>query len=222
VATTVGTPPMNLIPVRIDRESATLTLRSSTFSLVAALDASVDALAAQAGSDLQFGVRPEDIRVGGDDVVETYLLYSNSHDGSQPIDIRLTTVRVVCRNTLSFALNGHTARAFRWRHRDDPAVVEREARAFLQLATDQVRESQKVMSSLAARPCDDEAFRRFLTALMPDPAPPAGVNTSSAAARSFETRRASGLPRNFFSGAELKTIELRRCRRSDNDGFMRS
>jgi len=66
VATTVGTPPMNLIPVRIDRESATLTLRSSTFSLVAALDASVDALAAQAGSDLQFGVRPEDIRVGVD------------------------------------------------------------------------------------------------------------------------------------------------------------
>jgi len=133
---------------------------------------------------------PENIRIGDDDVVEPYLLFSNSHDGSQPIDIRLTTVRVVCRNTLSFALNGHTARAFRWRHRDDPAVVEREARAFLQLATDQVRESQKVMSSLAARPCDDEAFRRFLTALMPDPAPPAGVNTSSAAARSFETRRA--------------------------------
>jgi len=135
---------------------------------------------------------PEDIRVGNDDVVETYLLYSNSHDGSQPIDIRLTTVRVVCRNTLSFALRRGGARAFRWRHRDDPSVVEREATAFLQLATAQVRESQRVMSSLAARPCEDEAFRRFLRALIPDPAPVA-VNASVAASRSYDTRLANAV-----------------------------
>ena len=130
---------------------------------------------------------PEDIRVGGDDVVETYLLYSNSHDGSQPIDIRLTTVRVVCRNTLSFALRRGGARTFRWRHRDDPSVVEREAKAFLQLATDQVRESQKMLASLAARPCDEAAFRRFLATLFPDPSPVA-VNASVAASRGYETR----------------------------------
>jgi phage/plasmid-like protein (TIGR03299 family) len=135
---------------------------------------------------------PEDIRVGGDDVVETYLLYSNSHDGSQPIDIRLTTVRVVCRNTLSFALNGPSTRAFRWRHRDHPSVVEREARAFLDLATGQVRDSQKTLASLAARPCDDAAFRRFLSALIPDPAP-VSVDASRAAARSHETRLAKAV-----------------------------
>jgi len=135
---------------------------------------------------------PEDIRVGGDDVVETYLLYSNSHDGSQPIDIRLTTVRVVCRNTLSFALNRKSARAFRWRHRDNPSVVERRAKAFLQLATDQVRESQKVLASLAARPCDDAAFRRFLAALIPDPSPVA-VNASVALNRGYETRLAKAV-----------------------------
>jgi phage/plasmid-like protein (TIGR03299 family) len=132
---------------------------------------------------------PEDIRVGDDDFVETYLLYSNSHDGSQPIDIRLTTVRVVCRNTLSFALNGHSARAFRWRHRDDPSVVEREAKAFLQLAADQVRERQETLALLAARPCDEVAFRRFLAALIPDPSPVA-VNASVAVSRSYETHLA--------------------------------
>jgi hypothetical protein len=134
---------------------------------------------------------PKDIRVGNDDAVEPYLLFSNSHDGSQAIDVRLTTVRVVCRNTLSFALNGHSARAFRWRHREAPEVVEREVKAFLQPTTAQLREQEKGFRALAARPCDDEAFRRFLTALMPDSAPSAGVNTSgAAAARSFETRRA--------------------------------
>jgi phage/plasmid-like protein (TIGR03299 family) len=135
---------------------------------------------------------PEDIHVGGDDVVETYLLYSNSHDGSQPIDIRLTTVRVVCRNTLSFALNGRSARAFRWRHRDDPSVVEREARAFLQLTTAQVRESQQAFASLAKRPCDDDAFRRFLAALVPDPAP-VSVDSSRATVGSYEARLAKAV-----------------------------
>jgi phage/plasmid-like protein (TIGR03299 family) len=147
---------------------------------------------------------PEDIRVGGNDVVETYLLYSNSHDGSQPIDIRLTTVSVVCRNTLSFALNRKSARAFRWRHRDNPSVVERRARVFLQLATDQVRESQKVLASLAARPCDDAAFRRFLAALIPDPSPVA-VNASVALNRGYETRLAKAVE----ARAAIERIRIR-------------
>ena len=95
---------------------------------------------------------PEHIRVGGDDVVEIYLLYSNSHDGSQPIDIRLTTVRVVCRNTLSFALNGPSARAFRWRHRDDPSVVEREVKAFLDLAVPMLRSLDESRAVIALGP----------------------------------------------------------------------
>jgi phage/plasmid-like protein (TIGR03299 family) len=132
---------------------------------------------------------PEDIRVGGDDVVETYLLYSNSHDGSQPIDIRLTTVRVVCRNTLSFALNGHSARAFRWRHRDDPSVIERVAVDFLQLTTRQIREQEKNFRELAARHCDDAAFARFLARLLPDPPPPQSLGAGGTAVRAWNTRR---------------------------------
>lgn len=133
---------------------------------------------------------PEDIRVGGDDVLETYLLYSNSHDGSQPIDLRLTTVRVVCRNTLSFALNGHSARAFRRRHRDAPAVVEREAKVFLDLTTAQVRATQHAMVALARRPCDSEAFRRILARLIPDP-PPVAVSAGPDVARRHAARRGS-------------------------------
>jgi phage/plasmid-like protein (TIGR03299 family) len=47
---------------------------------------------------------PESIVLPGEDKLDTYLLFSNSHDGTLPIDIRLTTVRVVCNNTLSIAL----------------------------------------------------------------------------------------------------------------------
>ena len=36
------------------------------------------------------------------DIVEPYALMANSHDGSTAFHIRLTTVRVVCQNTIAF------------------------------------------------------------------------------------------------------------------------
>ena len=46
---------------------------------------------------------PDDIIINGDDVIQPYILLSNSHDGSQALRMQLTPVRVVCYNTLRFA-----------------------------------------------------------------------------------------------------------------------
>lgn len=48
---------------------------------------------------------PGDLTIRGRDIAEPYLLFSNSHDGTRAIDLRLTTVRVVCQNTLNLALS---------------------------------------------------------------------------------------------------------------------
>lgn len=134
---------------------------------------------------------PDEIVVGGDDRVETFALWSNSHDGSLPIDIRLTTVRVVCRNTLSLALNARARLAFRRAHRHSPARVEAEARAFFGALRTSIAETTALFERLRAKPCDDAEFRRFVETLLPEPAPPAGASPGSPAGKAHATRVAA-------------------------------
>lgn len=48
---------------------------------------------------------PEDFRIGGE-VIEKYILLTNSHDGSSSVIAGMTNIRVVCNNTLQAALKG--------------------------------------------------------------------------------------------------------------------
>jgi len=66
----------------------------------------------------------------GGDKVEGYLLFSNPHEFGRSIDIRFTPIRVVCNNTLGFAMdeveNGHNKNFIRISHRSmfDEAKVK--------------------------------------------------------------------------------------------------
>ena len=51
---------------------------------------------------------PDNILVNGSDPVETYLVFTNAHDGSSGVKILFTPIRVVCQNTLNAAIRGAT------------------------------------------------------------------------------------------------------------------
>ena len=53
----------------------------------------------------------------GGDQVDSYMLFSNPHVYGKSIDIRFTPIRVVCNNTLTFALNSQADRAVKVGHR---------------------------------------------------------------------------------------------------------
>lgn len=136
---------------------------------------------------------PNDIRVRGDDVLETYLLFTNSHDGSVGIDIRLTTVRVVCQNTLSLALNkkNTAGKVFRRAHSGSYELLQEEAKNFFAFTVQQTKAAEALFIRLASQPCKDEDFTRFLTQLIPDPTKPVTAKTKTAVLRGYETRMES-------------------------------
>ena len=53
----------------------------------------------------------------GGDQVDSFMLFSNPHQYGKTIDVRFTPIRVVCNNTLTFALQGETQRGVRVGHR---------------------------------------------------------------------------------------------------------
>ncbi len=132
---------------------------------------------------------PTDIQIQGEDVVEPYLLYSNSHDGSKAIDIRLTTVRVVCHNTLTVALNKNAAgKAFRRAHSGSYKIVAEEAKAFFDVSMKQTKELQAIFQQLAKARCDDAEFEKFLKRLLPYPAKPATAKPGTTVLKTWEKR----------------------------------
>lgn len=132
---------------------------------------------------------PEDIRVRGEDVLETYLLFSNSHDGSMAIDIRLTTVRVVCNNTLTLALSGTgVGKAFRHAHNGSTRAIEAKAKEFFQFTLAKCKQAEALFTRLSESRCNPKDFQAFLEMLMPDPAKPIRADEDTSVRRAHETR----------------------------------
>jgi phage/plasmid-like protein (TIGR03299 family) len=103
-----------------------------------------------------------------DDVVDKFLLLSNSHDGSGAVAIRFTPVRVVCQNTLNFALGGDSA-VISVRHTRNIAENLKKAQAEeVKCVVDKVfQDADNLFGSMAARKLKASDTDAFLELLFP-------------------------------------------------------
>jgi len=103
-----------------------------------------------------------------DDTVDKFLLLSSSHDGSGAVAIRFTPIRVVCQNTLNFALEGGSA-IISMRHTRNIAENLKKAQAEeVKRVVDKVfQDAETLFGSMAARKLKASDTDRFLELLFP-------------------------------------------------------
>jgi phage/plasmid-like protein (TIGR03299 family) len=110
---------------------------------------------------------PHEIQVGGQDRHEMYILLRNTHDGSGRISVYVVMVRVVCMNTLTFAINGaqHT-----WgvTHTSDVKGKITEARETLGLSFKYADKFKIEAEKLMAVTVTDDQIIALLESTMPD------------------------------------------------------
>lgn len=112
---------------------------------------------------------PNDQTIGRDDKLENYLLLRTSHDGTSALDALLTTVRVVCNNTLSVAMGRmKAANRVKVRHTKSAQVNIGEARRILGLAKDHLEEQANRFQLMADTSVDSRFAEAFSKSLFPD------------------------------------------------------
>ncbi len=132
---------------------------------------------------------PKSIFVTPKDRVNTYALFTNSHNGTIAVDFRLTTVRVVCQNTLCLALNKSNKKdVFKQAHQGDYRELEAKVAAFFAETLRAVEEVETRFKAMLDRKFDDDLIKAYIESLFPMPAKPAKYDTSPMVAKFYTAR----------------------------------
>jgi phage/plasmid-like protein (TIGR03299 family) len=124
-----------------------------------------------------------------DDVVEPYALFTNSHDGSIAVTISLTTVRVVCQNTLRLALDQRgLGTMFKRSHRGSFREHADAAQGFFAETMQQLSGIGAEFVRLSKVKCRDDDFADILTRLLPLPSRPRNAERNPGLVKAWEKR----------------------------------
>lgn len=121
---------------------------------------------------------------GVSDKINTYLLLHTSHDGSVSVQASITPVRVVCANTLNFALRS-VKQSFKIRHTQTLEGKMAAAREALGMAERYMDDFDKAAQALFETPVNDKQVEDIFAAAYPRPE----VGSSKAAVTRWENKR---------------------------------
>jgi len=149
--------------------------------------------------------------VNGGDVVEKYLLLTNSHDGSGPVRVKLTPIRIVCENTLALALNGEEQEV-RVRHTAQAGARLKEAHEILGLTNQLYAQLDQIFNDMARKHIDGETFSTYIKTAFPTKSTPEDrsrvVYVREKVLELAETGRGSELARGTVWGAYNAVTEF--------------
>ena len=101
-----------------------------------------------------------------DDKFDPYLCFTNSHDGTGAVKVCCTPIRVVCNNTLNFALNTAT-RCWSTKHIGDISSKLEEARYTLKMANKYKTKLDEEADRLANQKISEDEIAKILDELFP-------------------------------------------------------
>lgn len=100
------------------------------------------------------------------DKFDPYMCFTNSHDGSGAVKVCCTPIRVVCNNTLNFALNTAT-RCWSTKHIGDISSKLEEARYTLKMANKYMTKLDEEADKLANQKISEDEIAKILDELFP-------------------------------------------------------
>lgn len=105
-------------------------------------------------------------RIITDELIEPYLVFTNSHDGTGAVRVAITPVRVVCQNTLNFALQT-AERQWSCAHKGDIQGKLEEARHTLLNANRYMDELEEDFGELKLIGLTDDKVKAYIEMLLP-------------------------------------------------------
>jgi phage/plasmid-like protein (TIGR03299 family) len=109
---------------------------------------------------------PGYINVHGNDIVNKYLLLTNNHDGSSQVQVKPTSIRLVCNNTFTSALQG--AGEVHISHTPNAAQDLEQANIMLGLSNYLYKQLEVMFNGMASRKIMEAQLRAYVQALVPD------------------------------------------------------
>ena len=103
----------------------------------------------------------------GDDNVERYVVLMNSHDGSTPVFMQPTTIRVVCANTLDYALSKESPLRFSIKHTTNVKERLEEVTSALSFAEGNWRKAHEIMNRMVEHEMNFQQVKLYFEAVIP-------------------------------------------------------
>jgi phage/plasmid-like protein (TIGR03299 family) len=145
--------------------------------------------------------KPSTVKIGDDELLQ-YALLMNSHDGSTPVYLQPTDVRVVCANTLNWALDKKSDMRFSIRHTTGVNDRLKQVSGILKDADANWSRAHEIMKRMHEHKIDEKQAEAYFEVVIPylRNRGLSGKNNLGVTHRDFATPVFNQLKSNFKSG----------------------